>query len=82
MPVVRHGGREGVVHVCLKSSYIWEYVHNMKVVENMHVKLAGGKNTNSSLHSIYWTLVMESYLSAMVNIMWRTCTVEWGPVKI
>ena len=56
MPVVRHGGREEVVHLCLKSSYIWEHVQNMKLVENMRVKLAGGANTEEEfaqyLHDI------------------------------
>ena len=35
-------GREQIVHACLKSSYIWEHVTVLKLVENMCLRLVGG----------------------------------------
>ncbi|GFR70913.1 ATP-dependent DNA helicase PIF1 [Elysia marginata] len=41
LPVVRHGSRPYIVNSTLKMSYLWTYVHPLKLKENMQVKLTG-----------------------------------------
>ena len=40
-PVVRHGSRPDIVYATLKSSYLWQIVTRLQLIQNMRAKLRG-----------------------------------------